>query len=62
MIRLSIMHYPVRQEWTHGDFKIDLNLVISEKDKAFMAKALSVLAKQVNQPLVREYKDVNNEL
>ena len=36
---LSIMHYPVRQEWTHGDFKIDLNLVISEKDKAFMAKA-----------------------
>ncbi|MEB0048755.1 MULTISPECIES: hypothetical protein [unclassified Pseudomonas] len=37
--RLSIMHYAVRQGWTHGDFKIDLNLVLSEKDKAFMAKA-----------------------
>lgn len=37
--RRSIMHYAVRQEWTHGDFKIDLNLVLSEKDKAFMAKA-----------------------
>lgn len=35
----SIMHYAVRQDWTHGDFKIDLNLVLSEKDKAFMAKA-----------------------
>lgn len=35
----SIMHYVVRQQWTHGDFKIDLNLVLSEKDKAFMAAA-----------------------
>ncbi|MGF6112685.1 hypothetical protein HKK52_14600 [Pseudomonas sp. ADAK2] len=35
----SIMHYAIRQEWTHGDFKIDLNLVLSEKDKAFMAEA-----------------------
>ena len=35
----SIMHYAVRQDWTHGDFKIDLNLKLSEKDKAFMAKA-----------------------
>ncbi|WJK12469.1 hypothetical protein [Pseudomonas fluorescens] len=34
----SIMHYAVRQSWTHGDFKIDLNMVLSEKDKAFMAK------------------------
>lgn len=35
----SIMHYAVRQNWTHGNFKIDLNLVLSEKDKAFMEKA-----------------------
>jgi hypothetical protein len=35
----SIMHYPVRQDWTLGDFRIDLNRVLSEKDKAFMAKA-----------------------
>ncbi|WP_347904407.1 M12 family metallopeptidase [Pseudomonas purpurea] len=35
----SIMHYAIRQEWTEGDFKIDLNLVLSEGDKAFMAKA-----------------------
>lgn len=35
---LSIMHYAVRQEWTHGDFKINLNLALSEQDKAFMAK------------------------
>lgn len=34
----SIMHYPVRQDWTEGDFKIYLNLVLSEKDKAFMAE------------------------
>ncbi|QVW24479.1 hypothetical protein KJF94_02535 [Pseudomonas hormoni] len=36
---LSIMHYEVRQHWTHGDVKIDLNLTLSEKDKAFMEKA-----------------------
>ncbi|MGF6152073.1 hypothetical protein [Pseudomonas fluorescens] len=35
----SIMHYAIRQEWTEGDFKIDLNLTLSEADKAFMAKA-----------------------
>jgi hypothetical protein len=35
----SIMHYAIHQEWTHGDFKIHLNLVLSEKDKAFMSKA-----------------------
>ncbi|UVL41537.1 hypothetical protein LOY55_05365 [Pseudomonas sp. B21-040] len=35
----SIMHYEIRQAWTHGDFKIFLNLAISEKDKAFMAEA-----------------------
>ncbi|MHC8355531.1 zinc metalloprotease [Pseudomonas sp. LB3P81] len=34
----SIMHYPVHQEWTEGNFKIDLNLVLSQKDKAFMAE------------------------
>jgi hypothetical protein len=42
----SIMHYPVRQEWTHGDFKIDLNRELSEKDKAFMAKAYPYPAAQ----------------
>lgn len=35
----SIMHYAVRQSWTEGDFKIDLNLNLSVKDKAFMVKA-----------------------
>ncbi|PQP05933.1 MULTISPECIES: hypothetical protein [Pseudomonas] len=35
----SIMHYEIRQAWTHGDFQIFLNLVLSEKDKAFMTKA-----------------------
>ncbi|MDR6606579.1 hypothetical protein [Pseudomonas synxantha] len=35
----SIMHYEIRQAWTHGDFQIFLNFVLSEKDKAFMAKA-----------------------
>ncbi|MFY0730299.1 hypothetical protein J1D76_16240 [Pseudomonas sp. NFX15] len=35
---LSIMHYRVRQDWTEGDFKIDLNLVLSEQDKAFMTQ------------------------
>lgn len=42
----SIMHYPVRQDWTHGDFKIYLNRVLSEKDKAFMAKAYPYPAAQ----------------
>ncbi|RON01856.1 hypothetical protein BK659_25425 [Pseudomonas brassicacearum] len=36
---LSIMHYEVQQEWTIGDFEIELNEVLSEADKAFMAKA-----------------------
>jgi len=35
----SIMHYEIRQAWTHGDFQIRLNLALSEKDKAFMAEA-----------------------
>ncbi|RLU09674.1 hypothetical protein CS078_12025 [Pseudomonas prosekii] len=35
----SIMHYAIREDWTEGDFKIDLNLVLSDKDKAFMAAA-----------------------
>lgn len=35
---LSIMHYVISQDWTEGDFKIDLNFVLSEKDKAFMSK------------------------
>jgi len=35
----SIMHYAIREEWTDDGFKIDLNLVLSEKDKAFMAEA-----------------------
>ncbi|WP_207866782.1 hypothetical protein [Pseudomonas fluorescens] len=42
----SIMHYAVRQNWTLGDFKIDLNLVLSDKDKAFMAKAYPFPAAQ----------------
>lgn len=42
----SIMHYAVRRSWTHGDFKIDLNLVLSDKDKAFMAKAYPFPAAQ----------------
>ncbi|MGF6130211.1 hypothetical protein QF019_005446 [Pseudomonas frederiksbergensis] len=42
----SIMHYAIRQEWTEGDFKIDLNLVLSEKDKAFMAEAYPYPAPQ----------------
>jgi hypothetical protein len=35
----SIMHYQIHQSWTHGDFQLFLNLELSEKDKAFMAKA-----------------------
>lgn len=35
----SIMHYVIREEWTDDGFKIDLNLVLSDKDKAFMAQA-----------------------
>lgn len=35
----SIMHYQIRQNWTHGDFEIFLNFIPSEKDKAFMAQA-----------------------
>lgn len=42
----SIMHYAVRQDWTHGDFKIDLNLALSEKDKTFMSKAYPYPAEQ----------------
>lgn len=37
--RKSIMHYVIHQSWTEGDFQIYLNLDLSEKDKAFMAKA-----------------------
>lgn len=37
--RKSIMHYVIRQSWTEGDFQIYLNFDLSEKDKAFMAKA-----------------------
>ncbi len=37
--RKSIMHYVVHQSWTEGDFQIFHNLNLSEKDKAFMAKA-----------------------
>lgn len=37
--RKSIMHYEIRQSWTEGDFRIFLNFDLSEKDKAFMAKA-----------------------
>ncbi|MGY4490261.1 M12 family metallopeptidase [Pseudomonas sp. TE3610] len=37
--RNSIMHYPVRQELTLGDWSIPQNLKISSKDKAFMRKA-----------------------
>ncbi|MHC8393131.1 zinc metalloprotease [Pseudomonas sp. LB3P93] len=37
--RKSIMHYKIYQDWTEGDFQIFLNLDLSEKDKAFMAKA-----------------------
>jgi hypothetical protein len=35
----SIMHYVIRQSWTEGDFEVYLNFDLSEKDKAFMAKA-----------------------
>ena len=42
----SIMHYAIRQEWTEGDFKIDLNLLLSEKDKAFMAEIYPCPPKQ----------------
>jgi hypothetical protein len=41
---LSIMHYAIRQAWTEGDFKIDLNLLLSEQDKAFMAKVYPPVA------------------
>lgn len=37
--RKSIMHYVIHQSWTEGGFQNFLNLVLSEKDKAFMAKA-----------------------
>jgi hypothetical protein len=33
------MHYVIYQSWTTGDFQNFLNLDLSEKDKAFMAKA-----------------------
>lgn len=36
---LSIMHYEIPNVVTEGDFKIDFNSIISEADKAFMAKA-----------------------
>ncbi|MDB6144503.1 MAG: hypothetical protein JWP80_3547 [Pseudomonas sp.] len=37
--RHSIMHYPVPNEITVGDWEVGLNTEISEKDKAFMRKA-----------------------
>ena len=37
--RKSIMHYVIYQSWTKGDFQNFLNLSLSDKDKAFMAKA-----------------------
>ncbi|RON61092.1 hypothetical protein [Pseudomonas fluorescens] len=37
--RKSIMHYVIHQHWTEGDFENHLNLELSAKDKAFMAKA-----------------------
>lgn len=35
----SIMHYPVPNEITLGDWEVGLNTAISEKDKAFMRRA-----------------------
>lgn len=37
--RTSIMHYPVPQELTEGDWSVERNLAISSKDKLFMRKA-----------------------
>lgn len=37
--RLSIMHYPVDNALTLGDWEVGTNLTLSEKDKAFMALA-----------------------
>jgi hypothetical protein len=37
--RDSIMHYPVENELTLGDWEVGTNLTLSEKDKAFMGKA-----------------------
>jgi hypothetical protein len=37
--RQSIMHYPVSNELTLGDWEIGDNLALSEKDKAFMRRA-----------------------
>ncbi|UFH50303.1 M12 family metallopeptidase [Pseudomonas sp. KNUC1026] len=36
--RSSIMHYPVRNELTHGDWEVGHNLELSEQDKAFAAR------------------------
>lgn len=36
--RKSIMHYAVLQSWTQGNFETFLNMELSDKDKAFMAK------------------------
>jgi len=35
----SIMHYPVPNTITIGDWEVGLNKMISDKDKAFMRKA-----------------------
>ncbi|QXI37411.1 M12 family metallopeptidase [Pseudomonas xantholysinigenes] len=35
----SVMHYPVPQAFTHGDWEIGLNSHLSEKDLAFMRRA-----------------------
>jgi hypothetical protein len=37
--RDSIMHYPIDNSLTLGDWEVGNNLVLSEKDKAFMRKA-----------------------
>lgn len=37
--RQSIMHYPVDNALTIGDWEVGINLTLSEKDKAFMRKA-----------------------
>lgn len=37
--RLSIMHYPVDNVLTLGDWEVGINSTLSEKDKAFMRKA-----------------------
>lgn len=42
----SIMHYPVSQSWTLGDFQIFINLGLSEQDKTFMSNIYPYPASQ----------------